>query len=234
MKKILFLMLAGAGQAAFAGGAMTGGASEWTQVMNNVQLINQYAQQVKQYSTQMQQYQYQLQNMQLNPASVMNTNIPQLINGIGAVMQAGQSIGGTMSTIDANFSQKFNNPMAGTYSQNFKTWTVTSQDTLGAAMRAAGLHRDSFASDTAALQALYNKTQSSQGTVAAVQTLSEVSVSQTQQLQKLQDLVATQNLASSTYMAGQNAKAQALQEAQTIKFKATTLPSLNSYKNPIF
>lgn len=234
MKKILFLlMLAGAGQA-HAGGAMTGGATEWTQIMNNVQLINQYAQQVKQYSTQMQQYQYQLQNMQLNPASIMNTNIPQLVNGIGAVMQAGQSIGGTMSTIDANFSQKFNNPLAGTYSQNFKTWTTTSQDTLGAAMRAAGLHRDSFSTDTAALQALYNKTQSSQGTVAAVQTLSEVSVSQTQQLQKLQDLVATQNLAASTYMAGQNAKAQALQEAQTIKFKATTLPSLSSYKNPTF
>ena len=190
----------------FAGGAATGGATEVTQIMNNVQLAEQYAQQVQQYATQLQQYQAQLQNLMLNPTSIMGSDVSRLMHGIGGVMQAGQSIGGTMAQIDGNFSRTYNSPLAGTFSQNFKTWTSASTDTLGAAMRSAGMHRDAFATDTAALTALFNKTQSSQGTVAAVQTLSEINVMQVQQMQKLQDLIATQNVATSNYMVSQNSK----------------------------
>ena len=213
-KRISILALAVVANSAFAGGAASGGASEITQIRNNVELAAQYAQQVQQYSTQLQQYQAQLQNLALNPTSIMGSDVSRLLHGIGTVMQAGQSIGGSMAQIDGNFSKIFNSPLAGNYSQNFKTWTTTSTDTLGAAMRTAGLHRDSFTSDTAALTALFNKSQSSQGTVAAVQTLSEINVTQVQQMQKLQDLIATQNVAVSTYMAGQNAKDQAKQDVE--------------------
>ncbi|MFA5170252.1 MAG: P-type conjugative transfer protein TrbJ [Sulfuriferula sp.] len=234
MKKILFfVLLVGTGQA-MAGGAMTGGASEWTQVMNNVQLVNQYAQQVQQYSTQLQQYQMQLQNLARNPTTLLGSDISKLLNGVGAIMQAGQSIGGTMAQIDGNFSQKFGNPLTGTFSQNFKTWNSTSTDTLGAALRAAGMHRDEFKTDTAALTALFNKSQQSKGTVAALQTLSELTAMQIQQTQKLGDLLATQNTAASTYMAAQNAKQQQAMDSDFatqsgfIATKPTTVPTINS------
>ena len=207
MKKSLsMLALATICVPAFAGAVV--GATEITQIMNNIELANQYAQQVEQYATQLQQFQAQLQDLKLNPTSIMSSDVQKLVHGIGGVMGAGQSIGGTLAQIDANFSKTFKSPLAGTFSENFKTWTTSSQDTLGAAMKSAGLIRDAFASDTAALAALYNKTQSSQGTVAAVQTLSEINVMQVQQMQKLQDLVATQNVASSAYMAAQNSKEQ--------------------------
>lgn len=205
-KRILILALALVANPAFAGGAASGGASEVTQIMNNVQLANQYAQQVEQYASQLQQYQAQLRDLALNPTSIMGSDVSRLMHGIGGIMQAGQSIGGTMAQIDGNFSRTYNSPLAGTFSQNFKTWTSSSTDTLGAAMRSAGMHRDAFATDTAALTALFNKTQTSQGTVAAVQTLSEINVMQVQQMQKLQDLIATQNVATSNYMVAQNSK----------------------------
>lgn len=218
---VLSGMLLALSSLAFAGGAASGGASEVTQIMNNVQLANQYSQQVQQYSTQLQQYQSQLQDLKLNPTSTMSSDVQRLVHGIGGVMSAGQSVGGTMAQIDGNFSKTFKSPLAGTFSENFKTWTTSSQDTLGGAMRAAGLHRDAYATDTAALAALYNKTQTSQGTVAAVQTLSEVNVMQVQQMQKLQDLVATQNVASSAYMAGQNSKEQAKADDSEARLKAS-------------
>lgn len=186
--------------------------TEWTQLVNYAELAAQSAKQVQQYSLQLQQYQAQLQNMQLNPAGVLSPEVASLINSVGSIMQSGKSIGGTMAQIDASISTKFSLPLAGKYSENFKTWTETSQDTLSAAMRAAGLHRDAYASDSAALMALYNKSQSSQGNVAALQTLSEITVMQVQQTQKLQDLLAAQNLASSTWMAAQEAKAQEKQK----------------------
>lgn len=214
MKRILFLMVLAACFPTMAATVYcVNCGTQATQIANYIKLAASYAQQVQQYALQLQQYQAQLKNLQLNPMSAMGSEVTQLITGIGAIMRAGQSIGGSMADIDANISAKFKNPLAGSFSENFRTWTSTSQDTLGAAMRAAGLHRDAYPTDTAALAALYYKAQSSQGNVAALQTLSEINVMQIQQTQKLQDLIATQNLAANTFMANQNAKEQAVQDA---------------------
>jgi P-type conjugative transfer protein TrbJ len=231
VKKVLFLMLIFAPPALAGSVAGTGGSTEVTQIANNIQLANAYTQQVQQYAMQGLQFKAQLQNMMLNPASAMGLDVSKLVSGIGGIMQAGQSIGGTMTKIDGNFAAKFQSPLAGTFAQNFKTWTTTSQDTLGAALRAAGMHRDAYSTDTAALQALYSKTQSSQGEVAAVQTMSEINVMQVQQLQKLQDLLATQNVASSTWMATQAAKDQARQDSSTVNFKTEPMRDTKSYKS---
>ena len=237
-RKILFLamlaMLAATRPAMAGTVAGTGGSTEYTQILNNLQLANQYTQQVQQYSTQLLQYQAQMQNLMRNPTSLLGADTSKLLNGIGTIMQAGASIGGTMARIDGNFSQKFQSPLAGTFSQNFKNWTTTSTDTLGASLRSAGMHRDQFASDTDALTALFNKSQQSDGTVAAVQQLSAINAMQIQQTQKLQDLIATQNIAMSTYMASQNTKDQARQDASTVRFKATDLADPKSYKTPTF
>jgi len=238
MRKIQFLLaaslLAGVCPAMAGSVAGTGGSTEYTQILNNVQLANQYAQQVQQYSTQLLQYQAQMQNLVRNPTSLLGADTSKLLNGIGTIMQAGASIGGTMARIDSNFSQKFQSPLAGTFSQNFKTWTTTSTDTLGASLRSAGMHREQFDSDTAALTALFNKSQQSDGTVAAVQQLSALNAMQIQQIQKLQDLLATQNIASSAYMAGQEAKGQssidgdAAIQSGFAASKPKTLPSLDT------
>lgn len=236
-KNLLILALSGAlltlsnsANAAFCANCAT----EMTQIMNRIQLASQYAKTVQQYTKQLQQYQAQLRDLQLNPAGIMSSNVQQLVNGIGDVMASGQSIGGSMKEIEGNFSKTFKDPLSGTFSENFKTWTTSSQDTLGGAMKAAGLHRDAYATDTAALAGLYNKTQSSQGTVAAVQTLSEINIMQVQQMQKLQDLIATQNVASSAFMAAQNSKEQAKADGDSAiqagfqAIKPKTLPSLDT------
>lgn len=205
-----------------------------TQLANRAQLAQQYAKTVQQYTKQLQQYQAQLRDLQLNPTSIMGPEVQKLVNGIGNVMSSGQSIGGSMKEIEGNFSKTFKDPQSGTFSENFKTWTTSSQDTLGGAMKAAGMHRDAYANDTAALAGLYNKTQKSLGTVAAVQTLSEINVMQVQQMQKLQDLIATQNVASSAFMAAQNSKEQAAVEsdaalqAGALAIKPKTLPTLDT------
>lgn len=214
-KKILLLstvVLVNANPSAIAGSVMgNGGSTEITQWANNIQLVNAYMQQLTSYSTQLQQYQAQLQNLARNPSSQMGT-INQIINGVGGVMSAGNSIGGTMASIDGKFAQTFQSPLAGSYSERFKQLTAMSTDTLGGSMRAAGLHRDAYATDTAALQALFDKSQTSDGTVAATQQLSALTTMQIQQTQKMADLTATQNVASSAWMAAQNTKAQDMQD----------------------
>ena len=45
-------------------GVVAGIATEWTQIMNNIQLVLQYEQQIQQYATQLQQAQMQIQHLE--------------------------------------------------------------------------------------------------------------------------------------------------------------------------
>jgi P-type conjugative transfer protein TrbJ len=232
MKKLLFVLaLLAAGEPARAGAIV--GATEFTQIANNVELMMQYSTQIQQYSTQLQQYQAQLQNLVQNPTSMLGGETTQLINGIGGIMQAGKSIGGTLTQIDGNFAQTFKSPLARTFSDSFKAWTATSVDTLEAALKSAGMHRDQFSTDTAALTALFNRSQSSTGTVAAVQQLAALNAMQIQQTQKLGDLISSQNLAASTWMAAQVRKEQAQADVTTrvMKFTVPPAPTASDHKN---
>ena len=206
---VLALVLTGSGSALAGTVAGTGGGTEITQLANNVQLTLQYAKQVQQYTTQTLQLQAELKNLISNPTSILGAEVGGVINGVGQIMSAGNSIGGNMARIDSNFANTFKNTQARTMSQNFTQWHNTSTDTLGAAMKAAGLHRDSYQSDTDALTALYNQSQATQGNLQAMQTLAQINTKQVQQMQKLGDLIATQNIAASAYMAEQTARSEA-------------------------
>lgn len=196
---------------AFAGGGVTGGSTEITQLANNVQLVLSYAQQVEQYETQLKQWQLELKNLEQNPLSALGSTTTRIVQGVGDIMSAENSMGSTLSQIDSNFAQKYNSPVAANFAQKFKTWSSSSVGTLGAALKAAGLHRDSYATDSDALQALYNRSQSSTGTLSAVQQLSSLTSMQIQQTQKLGDLMASQNVAANTWMLSQTSKEQAAQ-----------------------
>lgn len=192
--------------------AGTGGATEVTQIMNNVQLVLQYEQQVQAYLRQGLQLQNELKNLERNPTSLLGQDVGNLINGVGKIIAGGQSIGYSLATIDRNFATTFKSPTAQTLSDRFFSWHKTSTDTLEGALKAAGLHRDQYNTDTEALTALYNESQAADGNLKAIQSLSKINSMQVQQLQKLQDLMATQNIATSTYMAAKTAKDQELQD----------------------
>ncbi len=91
MQKILSLLLL-VSAPAFAGGGVTGGATEITQLANNAELVASVAQQagiqatqLQQYITQLQQYQAQVQNLQGAAANVQQ---------FGAMAKAGAGMGG--------------------------------------------------------------------------------------------------------------------------------------------
>jgi len=212
-------------------------ATEITQILNNIELVMQYAQQVQQYRTQLQQYEAQLKNLEQNPGAATKDTLSGVINSVGNAMSAQNAIGGNMAQIDSNFSKQFGNQAIGSFSEKFKSWSDTTRDTLGGALRSAGLHRDAYASDAQALQALFNQSQSSSGAVAAIQQLSALTTMQVQQSQKLGDLLSTQNIAASTWMTAQTNKDQAQADITTKVMrmdKPGPLPDPSKYKKGTF
>lgn len=191
-----------------------GGGTEYTQILNNVQLANSYSQMLTNYTTQLQQYQAQLKNLERGSAGQIGAEVPGIMRGIGTIMAGTNSIGGTMAAIDSNFANTFKSPLAQSYADRFKSLTTTSTATLGASASASGLQRDTMEAETRALERAFAEVQETDGTVAAVQKLGAINAQQVQQTQAMRELIATQNIASSTWMASQDAKQEALRESQ--------------------
>lgn len=207
-----------------------------TDVANLVQQGLQYTQQIQQYTRQGLQLQAELKNLMQNPASLLGSDIGKLINGVGGIMSATNSIGGNYAQINKNFSTTFKSPSSATLTARFTKWNSTSTSTLEGSLKAAGMHRDQFATDTDALTAMFYKSQAADGNLMALQSLSEINAMQVQQTQKLGDLVSAQNIAASTYMAAQSAKGQAAIDNDSAiqqglaDTKPTTLPALDTHK----
>lgn len=218
---------------AYAGGAIAG-ATELTQMENKLQLVMAYAKQVQQYSNQLLQYKTMLDNLIKNPLSLLGPEIGQMISQVGQIMSAGKAIGSNLSQIAKNFGETFKRVEALSFSEKFAKWNESSTDTLEGALKAAGLHRERYENETAKLQALYSESQNTGGNLQALQTLSKITVEQIQQTQRLGDLIATQNIAASTFMAAQMARDQARHKAGDINFKAVPPRDESTFKNPTF
>lgn len=220
------------GSALAGGGGLTGGATEMTQILNNVQLAESYAQQVMQYQNQLLQYETMLKNLLAHPNGVTTPNLSQLASNQAKIMSMGTDISSSMARVDTNFATTFKSPTAATFATKFNLWTNTSHDALRAAMFNAGLQREQFADDATAVQALTTNVASSQGNLAALQALGGLNAAQLQESMKLRDLISQQQIAQNTYLAAQAAKEQARQDAQTIRFKAVEKKDANSYQSP--
>ena len=184
-----------------AAAALAGGASEVTQMRNELELISKYERQVEEYVKEGSQLQTQLTNLIKNPEALLGAEVGGLINKIGEIMSKGNSIGLTIAQIDKNFAGTFKNSMVMALANGFTKWHATSIDTLEAAIKSAGLQNEKFEDETAKIQALFDSSQASEGNLAAVQSLSAINSHMLKQMQSLGQLISVQNLAVSTYMA---------------------------------
>lgn len=208
-RKVLFLLAAlTIASQSFAGTVMgNGGALETTQWANYIILGTQYSKQLDQYIRQGQQYKTQLQNL-IEAQSPGITDVIGIVNGISQMMSVGKSIGGSLAEIDRNFANTFKNSTAASLAENFTKWNNSGLDTLQGALKAAGKHRDQYASDAAMLQDLYATSQTTMGARDAIQMVAAINSEQVNQLHKLSDLVSTQNIATSTYMSNLTSQSQ--------------------------
>lgn len=208
-KNTLFLALALAfGSSAVLAGSVagTGGSTELTQIANNIELMNSYAQQVEQYTRQGLQLEAQMKNLLQNPRSLLGTEVGVIINGVARLYGSGNAIGASMAAIDRNFADTFKSPTARTMADSFTRWHSTSTDTLEAAMKGAGMFFDSQQTEVQNLDRLFAKSQQARGNLEVLQVANEINSMNVQHLGKLGNLIASQNAAASTYMASQTAK----------------------------
>jgi P-type conjugative transfer protein TrbJ len=186
---------------AVAGGAATGGATEWTQVMNNVQLADSYAQDVNRYQNEIMRYEIMVRNIQDNPVGGIVPNLNQLVQNQARIMQYGSDIGSNMSKVDQNFAKQFNNPQAQSFGVKFGVTANVALDALKAAMLNVGLQHENSQTDSQNIQRLTDKVKAADGNQGALKALGDLNAAQLQEAQLYRQVFADQSMAVNTAMA---------------------------------
>jgi len=194
--------------------AGNGGATEVTQILNNVELVQQSAQmyqQVQQTLQQVQMMQSQLKNLLTAPQQLWGQAQQDLMQLTQLVSQT-QAIGYAAANVDQQFRQAFPG-FAGsagntTYGAKYKDLITKAMGGLNSALQGAGLNARQFDSERSAIAQIQGMSGGSEGALQAVQAGNMIASQTVDQLQKMRQLLQTQAQAEANYL-GMQAQVQA-------------------------
>jgi len=199
---------------------MIAGATEPTQIMNNIQLLMSYVEQAQQTVTQIHQYETMLKNLQkMGPSSLLDSSAQQLWTDMGMTKTFadlrttyinGQRVAYSLSSLDQNFQRL--HPGYGNFGNGFsytQAYKNLSDNTLGAvksAMAMVGAQGERFANEQAVIQDIQRRSETADGQAQALKVGREIAVAEVNQLQQLRQLQMAQMHAQNAFMAGEQSR----------------------------
>jgi P-type conjugative transfer protein TrbJ len=227
-------------------GIFGGGATEWTQLLNNAELVSivgQSAEQIQNQVTQISQLAEQIQNqIRIYENMLQNTaQLPDHIWGkvesdlgkLQEVVSQGQGIAFSMGSIDDVLKQRFQSyadfkvelPAGKNFSDTFRSWSDTNRDTIAGTLKAANLTGDLFSTEEDTMRELRSMSESADGQMKALQVGHQIASQQVAQTQKLRGLVAQQMTMMGTWYQSEQAKEDLAQVRREQFFKRSENPS---------
>jgi len=219
------LLLSSAATPAQAAGQLVG-ATEFTQILNNAELVGlagqsgiqidnqvtQIAHQVERIQNQLRIYENMLQNTLTLPERVWG-QVENDLNRLRAIVGEGQGIAFSMGNLDDVLQQRFqsyaqlkDDPLSGEdFSSAYQSWSDTTRDTIGGTLKAANLTAEQFSSEEATMGRLRTMSGTSVGQMQALQVGHQIATQQVAQMQKLRGLVSQQMTMMGTWYQSEQA-----------------------------
>ncbi|WDP90475.1 MAG: hypothetical protein HUN04_12545 [Desulfobacter sp.] len=190
----------------YAGGGMTGGALEITQLANNVQLVQSQIEQAMQTQHQLNMYMAMLKNMKTLGIGGISNPQATLLDLQNVIKQA-FGVSHQMGMADEYFKGMYPDYtvlMDGeSYSKQHSEWTDAVVKICEASLNQADLSMANVDTDAKLLGALIEKSRTVEGQKAAIQAGNEINAQLVTKLVELKSLTAAQVKTQNTYMATQ-------------------------------
>ena len=206
-------------------GAAAGGATEWTQILNNVQLIDlagtnieqvgqnaqQIAHQITQIENQLAQYQTMLQNLERLPDNIWGDAVADL-NRLQHLVQQGEGIAFSMGGLDDVLKDRFGSyaDFSGNLPEDFSSiwdsWSQTNRDTIAGTLAGANLTAEQFQNEASTMAQLQRQSESAVGQMQALQVGHSIAGQQVEQMQKLRGLLSQQTTMMGTWYQSEQAQ----------------------------
>ena len=192
-------------------------ATEYTQILNYVELAGQLEKQVVMVENQLNQ----LADMAKHGITITDQlfgTVASDITTLRQIVNTGQALSYTLSNMDGTFRLRFPGYSTSTnYGQSYQTWSQTSLDSTLGALKAAGVQNSQFDSDSALLQSLKSQSQSAVGRMQAIEVGNQIAENQAEQLMKLRQLMMADMQSKSAYQSAM-VQADATKQANSDQF----------------
>jgi P-type conjugative transfer protein TrbJ len=196
-------------------------ATEYTQILNYVELAGQLEKQVVMVENQLNQ----LADMAKHGITITDQlfgTVASDITTLRQIVNTGQALSYTLSNMDGTFRLRFPGYNTSTnYGQSYQTWSQTSLDSTLGALKAAGLQNSQFDSDSALLQSLKSQSQSAVGRMQAIEVGNQIAENQAEQLMKLRQLMMADMQSKAAYQSAM-VQAGATKQANSDQFFGQT------------
>lgn len=189
---------------------------------NEVMEMTRQAQNFAQYAQQTSNLIAQLEVMRAQAAR-LTTSTPfsqtsTLLSNLMQVVNQGQALGYNISNITQRFESQYPGfKSKGSYFDNYKNWSQTTSDSLRAALMAAGMQMNNFATESATADTLRTMNESPAGQLQAIQIGNAVSSEMLDEMRKLRQINTAQMQAQNAYLLGQQQKRDS-EQAQSKQF----------------
>lgn len=185
------------------------GATEPTQIMNNIELVASNLKEAEQVSNQLTQIANQIQaykNMVTNTLNIPNQiwqNADGLLQQLVGVVNQGQALAFSATNINSMFQQKYPGyTPPQDFGAAYQSINETTLDSVRGALNAANIQSRDFTTEQGALNAIEAQSQSAQGRMQAIQAGNQIAMAQVQQMRKMRALQMAQMQAQSAYISG--------------------------------
>ena len=196
-------------------------ATEFTQLLNYIELVGQLEQQALMVENQLAQIANQVKHGLTIPNQLFGTVAADITN-LNQIVNTGQSLSYTMGNLDGAFRLRFPGYSSSiNYGQSYQTWSQTSLDSTRGALNTAGLQNSQFNSDAALLQTLQGQSQSAVGRMQALEVGNQIAENQAEQLMKLRQLMMADMQSKASYQ-GALVQAEATKQANADLFFGQT------------
>ena len=196
-------------------------ATEYTQILNYVELAGQLEKQVVMVENQLNQ----LADMAKHGITITDQlfgTVASDITTLRQIVNTGQALSYTLSNMDGTFRLRFPGYSPSTnYGQSYQTWSQTSLDSTLGALKAAGVQNSQFDSDSALLQSLKSQSQSAVGRMQAIEVGNQIAENQAEQLMKLRQLMMADMQSKAAYQSAM-VQADATKQANSDQFFGQT------------
>ena len=176
-------------------------ATEFTQVMNNIELLGVNATQAQALANQFRQLELQLRNAQKldDPRQVLQ--VTATFQRLVRVIETSRGASVHAADVDARYREEYGgfDGVRGAATADpavlavrYRAWSDTSHENIRAALRAAGLHAAAFYDEEATLRALERRAVGADGMLKVTQAGAQIAAMQVEEGRKLRALLMAQ------------------------------------------
>lgn len=192
------------------------GATEFTQIMNNVELVSIYSAEVEQVARQLQMYTNMVQNTNQLPIQMWSSVESQLASLVNAITSVNGVVNATENALAQTKQQFGDGGLLDNYEIRLRSWNQGVNNQIGTALRNMGMNANQFQTRQQALSQIQAASQSATGRMQVLQAGNQIAGLMVNEMQSLHGTIISAEQARLNAIAveanRENQKRQALRK----------------------